>query len=203
MKLLICDDHALFRDGLKQLVLQHNNTFEVIEAASLAEGYQQCELHDFSLILLDLNMPGSSGVTSLPEVCQRMATPIVVISADDRTETIQMAAKQGIAGYLAKTSDSHLIASVIDKVLAGEKYFPKEVLQNCVLKGNASLNTRQIEILQCLVDGLSNKQIADKINLSEGTVRQYVTVILRSLCVDNRTQAANAGRKLLHEFMPS
>lgn len=197
MKLLICDDHALFRDGLKQLILQHNSAFEVSEAANLTEGYQQCELHDFSLILLDLNMPGSNGVTSLPEVSRRMATPIVVISADDRTETIQMAAKQGVAGYLPKTSDSKTITSVIDNVLAGEKCFPEEALQKYEPRGDTSLNTRQIEILQCLVDGLSNKQIADKINLSEGTVRQYVTMILRCLGVDNRTQAANAGRKLL------
>ena len=197
MKLLICDDHALFRDGLKQLILQHNSEFEVMEAVSMTEVYQQCDAYQFSLVLLDLNMPGSTGVTTLPEVCQRVVAPIVVVSADDRTETIQMAAKQGIAGYLPKTSDSQTIMSVITKVLAGEKSFPEEVLQKCELKGDRSLNTRQIEILQCLVDGLSNKQIADKINLSEGTVRQYVTVILRCLGVDNRTQAANAGRKLL------
>lgn len=197
MKLLICDDHSLFRDGLKQLILQHNSMFEVIEAASLTESYQQCEQHDFSLILLDLNMPGSHGVAGLPEVCRRTNTPIVVISADDRAETIQMAAKQGISGYLPKTADSQTITSVIEKVLDGEKYFPEQVLLDTKLTGEPSLNTRQIEILQCLVDGLSNKQIAEKINLSEGTVRQYVTVILRSLAVDNRTQAANAGRKLL------
>ena len=197
MKLLICDDHALFRDGLKQLILQHNSEFEVFQAVNMTEVYQQCDAHQFSLILLDLNMPGSMGVASLPEVCQRVLAPIVVVSADDRSETIHLAAKQGIAGYLPKTSDSQTIMSVINKVLAGEKYFPNQVQEKCELKGEQSLNTRQIEILQCLVDGLSNKQIATKINLSEGTVRQYVTGILRCLEVDNRTQAANVGRKLL------
>ena len=197
MKLLICDDHALFRDGLKQLITQHNSAFDVIEAASMTEAYHQCEHHDFSLILLDLNMPGSNGVSSLPAVCARTTTPVVVVSADDRIETIQMAAKQGVAGYLPKSSDSLTIISVIEKVLAGEKYFPPAALQANKLTGEVSLNSRQIEIVQCLVEGLSNRQIADKLNLSEGTVRQYVTIILRSLGVDNRTQAANAGRKLL------
>lgn len=199
MKLLICDDHALFRDGLKQLILQHNSEFEVIDASNMTEAYQQFEHHDFSLILLDLNMPGSSGVVSLPEVCDRTAAPVVVVSADDRNETIQMAAKQGVAGYLPKSSDSLTIISVIEKVLAGEKWFPQAALQESKLTGEVSLNTRQIEILQCLVDGISNRQIADKLNLSEGTVRQYVTIILRTLGVDNRTQAANAGRKLLSQ----
>ena len=199
MKLLICDDHALFRDGLKQLILQHCSEFEVIEASSMTEAYQQCEHHDFSLILLDLNMPGSNGVATLPEVCRRTAAPVIVVSADDRSETIQMAAKQGVAGYLPKSSDSLTIISVIEKVLAGEKCFPQAALQECKLTGEVSLNTRQIETLQCLVDGLSNRQIADKLNLSEGTVRQYVTIILRILGVDNRTQAANAGRKLLSQ----
>ena len=197
MKLLICEDHALFRDGLKQLINLHNCEIEVVEAASMAEVYQQIDRHDFSLILLDLNMPGSNGVATLPEVCRRTAAPVVVVSADDRNETIQMAVKQGVAGYLPKSSDSLTITSVIEKVLAGEKYFSQAALQETRLTGEVSLNTRQIEIVQCLVDGLSNRQIADKINLSEGTVRQYVTIILRTLGVDNRTQAANAGRKLL------
>ncbi|MDH5426257.1 MAG: response regulator transcription factor [Gammaproteobacteria bacterium] len=197
MKILICDDHALFRDGLKQLILQHNSAFTVIEAASMAEGRQQCEQHTFSLILLDLNMPGSNGVASLPEICSRTTAPVIVVSADDRNETIQMTVRQGVAGYLAKSSDSTAMISVIKKVLAGEKYFPAAALQANKHTAALSLNTRQIEILQCLVDGLSNKQIADKINLSEGTVRQYVTIILRTLGVDNRTQAANAGRQLL------
>lgn len=203
MKLLICDDHELFRSGLKQLILQHNSQFEVLEAATMSECLQQCDHHDFALILLDLNMPGSNGVVTLLEICQRTDVPIVVISADDRPETIRMVFKQGIAGYLAKSTDSQDTTSVIDKVLAGEKCFPQEVLYGTELKGQVSLNPRQIEILQCLVDGLSNKQIADKINLSEGTVRQYVTIILRYLDVDNRTQAANSGRKLLQEYWGS
>jgi len=197
MKLLICEDHALFRDGLKLLITQHNSAFEVMEAASMAEVFQQLDCHDFSLILLDLNMPGSKGVATLSEVCRRTGAPVVVVSADESSETIQMAAKQGIAGYLPKSSDSLTIISVIEKVLAGEKYFPQAVLQETKLTGEVPLSTRQIEIIRCLVDGLSNRQIADKLNLSEGTVRQYVTIILRTLGVDNRTQAANAGRKLL------
>ncbi len=197
MKLLICEDHALFRDGLKQLINLYNCEIEVVEAANMAEVYQQIDHHDFSLILLDLNMPGSNGVATLPEVCRRTAAPVVVVSADDRNETIQMAAKQGVAGYLPKSSDSQTIISVIEKVLAGEKCFPQAALLETKLTGEVSLNTRQIEIVQCLVDGLSNRQIADKLSLSEGTIRQYVTIILRTLGVDNRTQAANAGRKLL------
>jgi len=203
MKLLICDDHELFRSGLKQLILQHNSQFEVMEAATMSECLQQCERHNFALILLDLNMPGSNGVVTIPEVCRCTEAPIVVISADDRPETIQMVFKQGIAGYLAKSADSQTITSVIDKVIAGEQCFPQQALQGTELKGQLSLNPRQIEVLQCLVDGLSNQQIADKINLSEGTVRQYVTIILRYLGVDNRTQAANSGRKLLQEYWGS
>lgn len=197
MKLLICDDHALFRDGLKQLITQHNSAFEVIEAASMEEVYSLLDDNRLSLVLLDLNMPGSTGITTLPDVCRRTTVPVVVVSADDRNETIQMAVKQGVAGYLPKSSDSLTIITVIEKVLAGEKCFPQSALQETRLTGEVSLNTRQIEIVQCLVDGLSNRQIADKLNLSEGTVRQYVTIILRTLGVDNRTQAANAGRKLL------
>lgn len=166
----------------------------------MADAYHECDRHQFSLILLDLNMPGSNGVMGLPEFCRHTGVPVLVVSADNRIETIQMAAKQGVIGYLPKSADSQIIPSILDKVLSGEKYFPEEALQALELSGKVSLNSRQIKVLECLIDGLSNRDIADKVNLSEGTVRQYVTIILRYLGVGNRTQAANEGRKLLQEL---
>jgi len=199
MKVLLCDDHELFREGLKQLIQLHHKHADIIEASSMAEIERQSELHIYSLVLLDLNMPGLNGVATLSKVCQLFKAPVLVISADNRAETIQLASKQGIAGYLSKDTDSQTILLAIEKILAGEKYFPQQIIDSGDIIGNINLNPRQLEILHRLIDGKSNQEIADTLNLSEGTVRQYVSVIFKFLGVSNRTQAANAGRKLLNE----
>ncbi|NOR51558.1 MAG: response regulator [Gammaproteobacteria bacterium] len=197
MKLLICDDHSLFRDGLKQLLVQFDNQIEVVEAGTLNEVYHHCEQQSFSLILLDLNMPGSSGVAGLTEVCRRVKSSVAVISADDNPATMQSALKQGVVGYLPKSTDPETIILAINQMVSGGSYFPKDALYQSKHVATTALPLRQIDVVHCLIDGMSNREIANRLNLSEGTVKQYVSRILSHLGVENRTQAALKGKEFL------
>ena len=198
MKLLICDDHELYREGLKQLLNNHfqNQDIQIFEAKDMPQVYQTCQEHNFDLILLDLSMPDSHGVLGLNKVKKDIPFPVAVISADDRLETIQMAFDQGVKGYLPKTYPSQQMIMSIETLLDGQTSFPAHISQS--KKGRKKdLSAKQKMVLQHLVDGYSNREIAENLYLSEGTVKQYVSTILTHLNVENRTQAAIKGQKYL------
>ncbi|GKT12749.1 MAG: hypothetical protein ISEC1_P1729 [Thiomicrorhabdus sp.] len=198
MKLLICDDHELYRDGLKQLLSSHfkDQNLEIHEAANMNNVYNICQQQSFNLILLDLSMPNSLGVLGLNKVKKDIAYPVAIISADDRLETIQTAFDQGVLGYIPKTYSSVQILRSIELMLEGKPDFPKK-LTLCQKEKKKTISPKQRLVLQHLIDGYSNREIAENLYLSEGTVKQYVSALLTHLNVENRTQAAIKGRRLL------
>lgn len=213
MNILIGDDHLLFREGLCRLLLQLDEKAAFVEAGTfdevleLARGDQE-----FDLILMDLQMPGFPGFSGIQEICETQAgTPVVIVSASESQADVRAALDAGVSGYIPKSSSVKIMLSALNLVFSGGIYVPPAALQTdgaSTAPGNGSggggggagapnLTQRQRDVLRCLREGKSNKQIAYELGLSEGTVKIHVTAVMRSLGVRNRTQAVIASADIL------
>lgn len=208
-KVLIADDHPLFRDAIKdvigQVFLARGWNFTCLEATRASEAIAAAEQHEeLDLILLDLWMPGSDGLSTLLALrAKAPATPIIVVSSLDDPAVIRQAITCGAAGFIPKSSSRTLIATALQVVFAGGIYLPCELLDDAAhraeprdSRGDASsggaLTSRQLTVLDLLARGMSNKRIARDLAISDMTVKAHVTAILRKLDVSSRAQAIAA-----------
>ena len=208
MRILIGDDHALFREGINRLLEQIFPDAEYIQAATYDETIAHCSSQQPpDLILTDLQMPGWPGFEGISQIRAMLpGTPLVVVSASENGEDARMALDHGAGGFIPKSSSVQIMVSALRLVLAGGVYIPHALLQSGAsgltsnprdhaasspsdLGHNINLTQRQRDVLACLRQGKSNKQIAYELGLSEGTVKIHVTAIFKSLNVKNRTQA--------------
>ena len=199
-KIIIADDHPLFRAALKQAVSQAVAGVEMIETDSLASLQETVEAHsDADLVLLDLHMPGTNGFTGLAYLRgQNPSMPVVVVSGSEEPQVMLRAIEYGASGFIPKSSPLETISEAIQAVLEGEVWLPQEVADGdaSVTSEDAefaeklgSLTPQQFRVLMMLTEGLLNKQIAYELNVSEATIKAHVTAILRKLGVHSRTQA--------------
>lgn len=196
MKLLLADDHSLFRDSLAELLKKHNSSCKVNTVGDLP-AVLATNLDDYQILLIDLKMPGMLGAISIKEIHNHAPNiPILIVSANQEAETIYACFQAGVSGYITKASQGIEFLDAIDKVLTGDRYIPKEYSPNENFHLE-NLSVTQLQLLEHIARGESNKQIAESLNLSTGTIKQYVSELLRKLNVDNRTQAANKANKLL------
>jgi DNA-binding NarL/FixJ family response regulator len=198
MRILIADDHALFREGLKLQLQALDPSVDILEAADFDTAMAHArESESLDLILIDLGMPGMAWREALPLVRQRCpGTPLVVISASDSRDDILAALNSGAAGYIPKSSTGKVMLLALDLVMSGGVYVPPEVLSWIERTSTPdappaahSLTPRQIDVLKLMAEGQSNKQIARTLDLSEGTVKLHVAAVLKALGADNRTHA--------------
>jgi DNA-binding NarL/FixJ family response regulator len=208
MRILIGDDHALFREGINRLLEQIFPDAEYIQAATYDETIAHCSSQQPpDLILTDLQMPGWPGFECISHIRAMLPeTPLVVVSGSENGEDARMALDHGAGGFIPKSSSVQIMVSALRLVLAGGIYVPHALLQSGAsgltstprdhaaqsssdLGHNINLTQRQRDVLACLRQGKSNKQIAYELGLSEGTVKIHVTAIFKSLNVKNRTQA--------------
>lgn len=210
MRILLIDDHTLFREAIGHVLSGLDEDPIVIEAASAEEAIQLAEHYkDFDLILLDLTMPGMGGLAGLPKLGELAPTaPVVVVSGLDDADTVRKAIDAGAAGYIPKTSSARDMTTALRVVLEGEIYVPPEFLterepdkpagprSDDAAKAKAvkaaeatSLTARQLEVLALLGDGKSNKLIAHELGVTEGTVKLHLNAIFRALKIHNRTEA--------------
>lgn len=206
MRVLLADDHALFREGVR-LVLENlvDGPLEVIEAGDFVQAVSSLRAgSEFDIGLCDLNMPGMDGFDGIEAICR--AAPnmhLVVISASEAPMDVRRALDAGAQGYIAKTSSSSAMLEAIGQVLSGETYLSPKLEVASADGGNGgrdqarnALTPRQRDVLAMLRQGKSNKEIARDLNLAEITVKLHVTAILRALGVENRTQAAILAAKI-------
>lgn len=197
MKFLLADDHGLFRDSMAVWLKQYSANIDIIFAVDLDGLLEQLD-NRIDLLLLDLGMPGMSGAASIQMIKSiEPDTPILVVSANHEKQTISTCLQAGASGYITKYSDGEEILDAVDRVLKGQNYSPKISYQSDTLQLTEALNRKQLELLSHLAEGASNKVIAEKMFLSEGTVKQYVSQVLRILQVENRTQAGNRAKLIL------
>lgn len=208
MKLLIVDDHAIFREGLAALLLQAGPYSEVLHAGDAMGGFQIAETtHDLDAVLLDLTLPSMNGLAAIAEFGRRRPElPVVVISSSENPQDVRRALATGALGYVPKSANPGTLLSALQLVLAGEIYIPPLLLNECGSGDSAAemasvpepprLTERQIEVLRFIVQGLSNKEIGRELGLSEKTVKVHISNIFKALNVVNRTQAASAAARL-------
>jgi two-component system, NarL family, nitrate/nitrite response regulator NarL len=206
VKILLADDHVLFREGLKLILTKFDQDIDLIEADTYEEAARVADTSPaLDLVLLDLKMPGISGMDGLVDIRKRVGnTPVVIISGAYSQPDIARAFECGAAGFIPKTLGGRAMFSAINLVLSGERYVPSlafikdEALPETLpsFPGqpelDAPFNTltpREHDVLQLLVQGMSNRQIAGNLQLQEVSVRVRLTGIFKKLGVSSRTQA--------------
>ncbi len=205
MKILIVDDHPVFRDGFATLLQHAGGDTIVHQAGSVSEGLELVGRHtDLDVLVLDLFMPTIGGFPAIVEFGRaRGDLPIIVLSSSEDPKDVRRALSLGALGYVPKSASPQALLSAIQLVMNGDIYVPPLILaETCSgltsVAGHADLSEvltrRQIDVLCLVAQGLPNKTIASKLELSEKTVKAHITSIFRVLNVVNRTQAASAGR---------
>lgn len=201
--LLIADDHPLFRTALRQAVTESVADCRVHEATDLPGALAALAADpDTDLVLLDLNMPGSQGLSGLAALRgQYPSVAVLVVSAHDDARTVRRVLDHGAAGFIAKSASPAQIGEAVQTVLACGSWLPPELARAvAALPADpadadlaarlARLTEQQYRVLSLLGEGLLNKQIADRLAIQERTVKAHVTAIFEKLGVRNRTQAS-------------
>jgi DNA-binding NarL/FixJ family response regulator len=198
---LLVDDHALFRAGLAVLLQKMPGEAVVLEVGTAAEAQQVSQENpDIDLVLLDYTLPDSNGIQVLRALkSSRPALPVILLSAHIDSNLIQLALKEQASGFIPKTSTPDVMLSAIQLVLNGGIYIPLEAMESSSnatyspvasgAGGKAQLTQRQMDVLQQMKNGLSNKEIARQLHMSPSTVKVHVAAILRELAASSRTQA--------------
>ena len=209
--IIIADDHPLFRQALRSSINPLFDDSRIKEVETLAATLDCLEQQIVDLLLLDLRMSDSQGLSGLmiikgsyPEI------PVIVVSASEGAETIRAAIQAGASGYISKSSSPEQIRDAIERVSRGETAVPESAMTEVsdaerreleAIENITLLTPTQLKVLVKMTDGLLNKQIAWDMDISEATVKSHVTAIFRKLKVRTRTQAVVLAKQL--EFVLS
>lgn len=195
MRVLLVDDHPLFRNAMRALLTGLDPAVAVVEAGTLREALAHASTPGIDLVLLDLGLPERDGRGLAALAAVRAAfdgVPVVVVSAEEDPRLVRAAIEGGAAGYLPKSTDPPLAASALRIVLAHGVYLPPHVLQDAPDEADRQaprFSERQREVLHGLLRGLSNKTIARNLGVAEGTVKAHLWAIYQVLGVTTRTMA--------------
>ncbi|HVX99939.1 MAG TPA: response regulator transcription factor [Pseudorhodoplanes sp.] len=205
-RLVIADDHPLFRGALREAVAGLLANAKIDEAGSFDEAAKLLDSGgDVDLILLDLSMPGVRGFSGLMYLrAQYPSTPVIVVSANDDPAVIRRCMEFGASGFIPKTLGVEEMRAAIQRVLNGGVWTPPDVDLGAghdkeaaeLMARLATLTPQQVRVLMMLSEGLLNKQIAYELGVSEATVKAHVSAILQKLGVESRTQAVIAAAKI-------
>ena len=206
MKILVADDHDLFREGLRNILLQLADEVEILEAHDWQTALTQVAANP-DLALIDLNMPGMESFVGLEAFLALAETvPVVVVSGSENLVDMKRSLDAGVMGYISKSEHSPVVLSALRLVLSGGIYVPPKLVQTSThshqnLPGALpfGLTPRQYEVLKIMLRGKSNKEIALDLSLSPITVKSHIGAIFKSLQVINRAQAIRAVEGVKHE----
>jgi two-component system nitrate/nitrite response regulator NarL len=215
MRVLVCDDHALFREGLRLLLQRLDDSIDVSIAGSCEKGVQEAAHVPFDLVLMDWHMDGLSGADAL--LAFREVAPfarLVVLSGDRSAELVRNVVDLGAVGFIPKDASPELLMLALRTIAAGGAYLPEAVLSghgrdgagDALWKGQMpapcdvrqafpSLTERQADVLRSALRGLPNKLIARELGISDGTVKTHLSAIFRELDVQSRTEALYVAAK--------
>ena len=200
VKLMIADDHSMIREGLKQL-LELEGEFEVIEEAKDGEEcIEKLKKIIPDVLLLDINLPKKNGLQVLEEIRKEKKNyKILILTVHNEVEYLMKAVEAGTNGYLLKDSESSELKKAINHIVNGQDYIQPTLIPALNAKmiekdSDAvmleSLTKREIEVLKLLTVGMYNKEVAEKLSISERTVKNHVSNIFKKINVTDRTQAA-------------
>jgi DNA-binding NarL/FixJ family response regulator len=212
-RVIVVDDHPLFREALKQALTTAFPGIAIAEAGTLdAVSAILSQDSDFDLVLLDLKMPGVQGFSGLVYLrAEYPSVPVTVVSANEEAHVMHRAIDLGASGYIPKSSSAETMKQAVAAVLRGDIWLPGDAMSKPRQDSEADelarrltrLTPQQIRVLMMLREGLLNKQIAYQLKVSEATVKAHVSAILQKLEVDSRTQAVIAASRIDGETVPS
>lgn len=208
IRILLIDDHTLFRSGVRAL-LQRQPDFEVVDdAADGIEGFKRAKQHRPDVVLLDLNMPGLSGIETLQLLQQDLPdTAVIMLTVSEDVDELTRALREGACGYLLKNMEADALATMIRRAAEGESVIAESMTQRLIaqmrapmrardaappqsLEPSPELTPRERDIVRILARGASNKDIARELDLAESTVKIHVRNVLRKLNLSSRVQIA-------------
>jgi DNA-binding NarL/FixJ family response regulator len=205
-RLVIADDHPLFRGALREAVGGLLERVDIAEAGTFDELVSLLDRGtDVDLVLLDLTMPGARGFSGLMYMrAQYPSVPVIVVSANDDPAVIRRCMGFGASGFIPKTLGVDAMRMAISRILGGGVWTPPDVDLGAgsdaeaaeLMTRMATLTPQQVRVLMMLSEGLLNKQIAYQLGVSEATVKAHVSAILQKLGVESRTQAVIAAAKI-------
>ena len=215
MKIFLVDDHPLIQDGIKLILERHYSAVTLMSAFDYSQAMEIFKTNsDFDLVIYDLGLPDIQSFEGLSQIYFILKnTPIIVLSGSDNPMDMRLALAAGAKGYVQKSASNDVIASAIQCVLSGIEYVPdaaldsmnparavnikqyhKTSMKNCKDDSAQSrMSKRQIEVLQLVIMGKTNKEIGRTLSISDATARTHVTAIFKALKVCNRTEACYAA----------
>lgn len=211
VKILVVDDHVLVREGLCQVLKGIDESVCVLQASTCAQAFSTAQSHaDLDLVLLDYHLPDMNGLDALRIFGQRHPElPIIMLSGSVNATIMRQVVRDGAAGFVTKSSLSDELLRAIRQVLDGGVYVPNELERSPspdladVSNDKPALTQRQELVLRGLLDGRSNREISEMLNISDETVKSHVTAILRHFSVQNRTQAVVAAARRGYRGSPN
>ncbi|GGW49692.1 response regulator [Vreelandella hamiltonii] len=210
--LLVADDHPLFRDALQAVIRGGLADTRLLEADSLAAAMAHIEAHDtLDLLLLDLSLPDADGLEGLKTLRSAFPwLPVAIVSAHQERQLVLDAITQGAVGYIPKSTPGEQLLSALEQILQGQLYLPADIMRRppaqrapaaASVSSSAALQDverpgrlprltdKQLDVLSCMSQGMSNKQIARELTIAETTVKTHVSAILRKLGASSRVHA--------------
>ena len=203
MKVLIADEHALFRDGLGLLIEQLDGSATILQASNFAQALKILDTeHKFDLIIIDLDMQDMVWEKGFDAIRAKAGDArLVVISASENVHNIRESLEKGASGYITKRAETKILSNALKLILDGGTYIPPVMLgknlDDTPAKGKGKMLTnRQSQVLGLVAKGMSNKQIAYEMGVSEATVKLHINALLRAIGATNRTKAVIIAQKM-------
>lgn len=207
MKVLIADEQSLFRDGLTLRLKEINQNIDILQSSSLTETLQILSAEpNTDILILDIDLAGFSAEETIKNIQNiSPSAKIIAISSSEDAHNIKNILSLGAKGYIPKRSDSNILSGALKLILDGGTYIPPVMLKTDSISKLTSptlpplkknLTNRQSQVLDLIAQGKSNKQIAYDMGVSEATVKLHINALLRSLKVNNRTQAVITAQKM-------
>lgn len=197
IRIVIADDHPLFREGVKAALDRHDDLSVVGEAADARQARDLAAALRPDVILLDCRMPEGGGLAALRAILREDAgARVLVLTSSDRDQDAFEAIETGARGFLQKTADSNVLADAIRAIAQGQRVIPPEISSKLARHVNDEpLTDREIDVLALIGEGLANREIAARLSIAEGTVRTHVNNILAKLKAKSRTEAVSVAVK--------
>jgi two-component system, NarL family, response regulator DevR len=215
VRILIADDHSVVRAGLKALLERHGHFRVIAEAATGEEAVAKAKEARPDVAVLDIRMPGLSGIDACRQIVEAVeGCQVIILTSYAEDELLFAAIQAGAAGYVLKRIGDNELVQAIERVSRGEGMLDpamtatvfaevRKASESQNVAAFAELTSQELAVLALVAQGLTNRQIAVKLYLGEGTVRNYVSSVLAKLGVSNRAEAAAfAVKHNIHELIP-
>ena len=209
ISIVVVDDHPLFREGVVTTLVESGKFDVVAQAGNKDDAIIKAETHLPDLMLVDVSMPGG-GIETAQAIADLVPIiKVIMLTVSEQAHVVQAALKAQARGYILKGVASDELIKILQDINRGDSYIPPNLAVNLLMRSTEDahkdtpddfdLNDRERQILEKLADGLSNREIANDIHLSEKTVKHYMTNIMNKLHVSNRVQAAIKAYKMANE----